>query len=306
MTDLLRIATRQSKLALWQAHYIRDALLAHHSDLEVEIIGFTTEGDRNQHSPLSQIGGKGLFVKELEQALLSGTADIAVHSMKDVPGELPEDLTIAVIGKREDPRDALITSSGLGLADLADGSRIGSSSLRRRYQIRQQYPKMSYLDLRGNVDTRLRKLEAGDYEGIILAAAGLRRLGLESVITETITHDRCLPAAGQGALGIECRKNDLATQDRIAFLNDEETWQCVSSERQVTLSMGATCNLPVAAFASIEDGQIMLQTFVSDLAGERVLRKSARRPRQQWSTLAQEVAAQLLAEGADDMISKAV
>jgi hydroxymethylbilane synthase len=306
MTDLLRIATRQSKLALWQAHYIRDALLAQHNDLKVEIVGFTTEGDRNQHSPLSQIGGKGLFVKELEQALMAGNADIAVHSMKDVPGELPEDLTIAVIGKREDPRDALITRSGLGLADLPKGSRIGSSSLRRRYQIRQQFPEMSYLDLRGNVDTRLRKLESGDYEAIILAASGLRRLGLEQVITETIQHDQCLPAAGQGALGIECRKNDTETQQRIAFLNDEDTWQCVSSERLVTVSLGATCNLPVAAFASIEGDDVLLQAFVSDLDGERVLRKSAHAPRGRWSTLAQDVAAQLISDGADDMISTAV
>ncbi len=305
MTDTLRIATRRSTLAMWQAGFVRNALLSAHPGLRIEISGFTTEGDRNKHSPLRQIGGKGLFVKELEEALLTGEADIAVHSMKDVPGELPAGLIIGAICEREDPRDALISNDGCGLLDLPDRSIIGTSSLRRRFQLAEHLPALDYRDLRGNVDTRLQKLDAGEYDGIILAAAGLRRLGLAQRITELIDVRQCLPAAGQGALGIECRDGDSKTMSLINVLNHSESVQCVNCERAVTVTLEATCNLPIAAFAEINGDQISLQTFVSDNTGNRIIRQSGTGPRKDSMAMARIIAGNLLADGAADIIKKA-
>ncbi len=305
MTHILRIATRKSALALWQANFVRESLLSRHGELEVEIVGFTTEGDRNQHSPLTEIGGKGIFVKELEQALLSDRADIAVHSMKDVPGELAHGLVIGAICEREDPRDALIATDGKRFEELADGSRVGSSSLRRRLQIKEHFPGLNYGDLRGNVDTRLRKLDDGDYEGIVLAASGLRRLGLDHRVTELIDVSCCLPAAGQGALGIECRQDDTRVQAYIDVLNHADSLACVTTEREVTVRLGATCNLPIGVFAQIDGTQIAIQTYVSDSQGNRTLRKTASGPRDEGVAVARKVAAELLADGAAQLIEGA-
>jgi hydroxymethylbilane synthase len=303
MTQTLRIATRQSTLALWQANYVRDLLLDSNSALQVEIIGFTTEGDRNQRSPLSKIGGKGLFVKELELALLSGSADIAVHSMKDVPGELPAGLEIAAICERADPRDALITRDGSTLKKFTSKARIGTSSLRRRLQLQQKLPDLDYLDLRGNVDTRLAKLDEGLYDGIILATAGLSRLGLADRISEIIPVNVCLPSAGQGAVGIECRSDDQLVKAAIAPLNHADTELCVTTERAVTVRLGANCTLPIAVFADLEGGQLNLHSFVSDQSGQTILRREAVGTKTDSQRIAEEVATGLMSEGAAALIA---
>lgn len=303
MTQTLRIATRQSTLALWQANYVRDLLLASNPVLQVEIIGFTTEGDRNQRSPLSEIGGKGLFVKELEHALLSGAADIAVHSMKDVPGELPAGLEIAVICERADPRDALITRNGSPLNSFGSKARIGTSSLRRRLQLLQKFPDLDYLDLRGNVDTRLRKLDDGLFDAIVLATAGLNRLGLADRISEHIPVNTCLPAAGQGAVGIECRSDDQSVKSAIEPLNHEDTELCVRAERAVTAHLGANCTLPIAVYADLQGARLSLQSFVSDFSGQRILRKAAVGEKQDGLRVAEEVALGLMSEGAAALIA---
>jgi len=208
MATKIRIATRESKLALWQAHYVQDCLIEAHPGIETEIVGMTTQGDRDKLSPLSQIGGKGVFVKELEQALLLGEADIAVHSMKDVPSVLPDGLLIEAICERADPRDVFVSRKYKRIEDMPAGGTIGSSSLRRRLQLKSRFPDLQYLELRGNVGTRLEKLDSGEFDGIILAAAGLSRLGLQARISEYISTRYCIPSAGQGAVGIESRTGD--------------------------------------------------------------------------------------------------
>ena len=304
MLQTLRIATRQSALALWQANHVRNALIEAHPSLEVEITGFTTEGDRNQRSPLREIGGKGLFIKELEQALLSGAADIAVHSMKDVPSELPPGLEIGAICERADPRDALVSKTNEDLSNLMDGSRIGTSSMRRRLQLQASFPNFEYVDLRGNVDTRLSKLDAGQYDAIVLAAAGLHRLGVGQRISERISTDLCLPAAGQGAVGIECRIDDMQVKEIITSINHETTSLCVSCEREVTLRLGATCNLPVAVHASLQGDEIELLSFVCDESGTETFRRSGKGLRQDGLMIASEVAQGLLTDGAAEVLGE--
>ena len=304
MLQTLRIATRQSALALWQANYVRNALVDAHPSLEIEIVGFTTEGDRNQLTSLSEIGGKGLFIKELEQALWDGVADIAVHSMKDVPAELPPGLEIGAICERADPRDALVSRNHQGLSSLSEGSRIGTSSMRRRLQLEASFASFEYVNLRGNVDTRLSKLEAGEYDAIVLAAAGLHRLGLGQRISEYISTDLCLPSAGQGAVGIECRSGDTPVKDVIACLNHEKTALCVACEREVTLRLGANCNLPVAVHATLEGEEIQLRSFVSDDSGLETFRRSGSGPLQEGFDIASEVAKGLLADGAADVLGE--
>lgn len=302
MDQALRIATRESALALWQAHFIRDSLQSAHPGLTVEIIGMTTAGDRNKKDPLSRLGGKGVFVKELEQALLENRADIAVHSMKDVPGELPAGLTLSAICRRADPRDALVIRNGQVIGDLPAGAIVGSSSLRRRFQLRKHYPQFDYRDLRGNVDTRLGKLDSGEFDVIVLAASGLDRLGLSGRISALLEAPVCLPAAGQGALGIECREADHRTRALLDVLNDADTYDCVNSERRVTVALGATCNLPIAAFAELEGDQMRLRAFVSDEAGEHHLEDEVAGPRIQNMQLATTLAERLLDAGAADLI----
>lgn len=298
----IRIATRESALALWQANHIKTLLETQHDGLECEIVGMTTEGDRNKVSPLSQMGGKGVFVKELETALFEGTVDIAVHSMKDVPGELPEGLEIAAMAQRADPRDAFVSNKFSTLSELPDGARVGSSSLRRVLQLRSAYPGLEFLELRGNVDTRLRKLDEHQYEAIILAVAGLQRLGLSERITDAIATDISIPAAGQGAVGIECRSDDQETRSLLAAINHEKTWICVDAERQVTRMLGATCNLPIAVFSEIRDRQLVINGYVSDTSGSNVIQKTLEGPLEESSELAVSLGQSLLEDGAASLI----
>jgi len=301
---ILRIATRQSALALWQANHIKHLLESSHQSLRCEIIGMTTQGDRDKTSPLSQMGGKGVFVKELETALLDGSVDIAVHSMKDVPGELPGGLHIAAVARRASPKDALVSNSYQSLADLPLLARVGSSSLRRVLQVQKAYPNLRFMELRGNVDTRLRKLDEDEYDAIILAVAGLSRLGLENRITEEIATDVCVPAAGQGAVGVECRSDDADTMDLLAVINDQASAICVTAERRVTQLLGATCNLPIAVFAEISGGQISIISFVSDTTGTEVIRETSSGPVPSSIALAEELGQKLLAKGAAKMIKE--
>ena len=303
MIRKIKIATRKSRLALWQAHYVRDRLLEASPKTEVEISGMTTEGDRDKNSPLSKIGGKGVFVKELEQALINGDADIAVHSMKDVPAELPAGLSINAICERADPRDAFVSVNYKCIEDIPDGGRIGSSSLRRRLQLKARYPELDYLELRGNVDTRLRKLDAGEFDGIILAAAGLARLGLTDRISEYIPVESCIPSAGQGAVGVESVTGDSEINKLLQAISHPMTELCVSCERLITQKLGATCNLPIAAFVQVREDEIHLRSFVSDIDGEQVLKVSLSGPVAQGKQLAEKVAALLLEKGARNLIS---
>ncbi|MGD8407522.1 MAG: hydroxymethylbilane synthase, partial [Thiohalophilus sp.] len=259
MTDTLRIATRKSQLALWQAEYVKNALEAIHADLKVELIKMTTQGDKILDTPLAKVGGKGLFVKELENGLLSGEADIAVHSMKDVPVSLPEGLHLPVICPREDPRDAFVSNNHQTLEDLPEGARLGTSSLRRQCQVAELRPDLQIIDLRGNVNTRLQKLDDDHYDAIILAAAGLKRLGFEERITQFLGPDISLPAIGQGAVGIECRVDDEWVNALIAPLNDKTTALRVRAERAMNLRLNGGCQVPIAGFAEISHGVILIR-----------------------------------------------
>ena len=275
--EKIRIATRQSALALWQANHVADLLRASFPAVTVELVGMTTTGDRNRRAPLGEIGGKGVFVKELEAALLNGEADIAVHSMKDVPGELPSGLAITGICKRADPRDALLCQQGAsgGLADLPQGSQIGTGSARRRLQLQQHFPQLEFREIRGNVDTRISKLDAGDFAAIILAVAGLQRLGQEARITHKLDTDLCVPAAGQGAVGMESRLDDEAITSIMGAITDAETMTCVTAERQVTACLGADCTLPIGVYAEVSGDEISIRAFVADLQGKQVVREAA-------------------------------
>jgi hydroxymethylbilane synthase len=268
----LTIATRESALALWQAHHIRDRLLGLHPGLAVEILGTTTEGDRMLGSSLAKIGGKGLFVKELESALAEGRADIAVHSMKDVPMHLPPGFRIAAIGEREDPRDAFVANHYGALEQLPVGATVGTSSLRRESQIRARFPFLKVQPLRGNVNTRLRKLDEGQYACIILAAAGLRRLGLGTRITAVLEPEDSLPAVGQGALGIECREERADLHELLAPLDHRETNWCVRAERAVSRALAGSCVVPLGAYARREADDIRLRGFVASPDGARMVR----------------------------------
>ena len=300
----LRIATRESALALWQANHVKSFLEARHEGLQCEIVGMTTEGDRNKVSPLSQIGGKGVFVKELETALLDGSADIAVHSMKDVPADMPEGLGITAICERASPRDAFVSNDYSSLDELAEGSVVGSSSLRRVLQIKAAYPHLTFQELRGNVDTRLRKLDEGQYDAIVLAVAGLTRLGLEDRIRAEIEPEVCLPAAGQGAVGIESRLAEDETNLLISAINHEPTWMQVSAERRVTASLGATCNLPIAVFAESAGSLFNLTAFVADTKGDNVIRESISGDSAEAENMASRLSNRLLELGAAKLIGR--
>lgn len=302
MAQILRLATRESALAMWQANFVKSALESAHPDLEVEIIGMTTQGDRDKSSPLTKLGGKGVFVKELEVALLEGRADIAVHSMKDVPSAFPEGLGIAAICEREDPRDAFISNSAASFSELPVGARLGSSSMRRRLQLKEQRPDLAYLDVRGNVETRLRKLDDGEFDAIILAVAGLKRLGLGDRITEAIDPLDSIPAAGQGAVGIEARLDDQPTLTLLSAINHVDTFDCVSCEREVSIGLGASCDLPIAAFATLEGGNIALQTYVG--TARKHIRVKGQAVRQDAIAMAKKVTQQLLDQGAGQLTSK--
>jgi hydroxymethylbilane synthase len=299
---VLRIATRKSQLALWQAEYVAQMLTRAHPGLEVELIKMTTQGDKILDTPLAKVGGKGLFVKELEQGLLAGEADIAVHSMKDVPVTLPDGLHLAVICPREDPRDAFVSSTYSALAVLPDGARVGTSSLRRQCQLRAVRPDLEILDLRGNVNSRLQKLDDGHYDAIILAAAGLIRLGFESRIREALSPDVSLPAIGQGAVGIECRVNDPRVNELIAPLHDRHTATRVSAERAMNARLQGGCQVPIAGFAVIEHGVLLLRGLVGEPDGSKIVQGEIAGPPENAQELGEVLAEDLLSRGADRIL----
>ncbi len=302
MTEILRIATRKSQLALWQAEYVKAALEATHADLQVELVKMTTQGDKILDTPLAKVGGKGLFVKELENGLLTGEADIAVHSMKDVPVELPEGLHLPVICPREDPRDAFVSNTHKTLEDLPEGARLGTSSLRRQCQIAELRPDLHIIDLRGNVNTRLQKLDDGQYDAIILAAAGLKRLGFEERITQFLGPEISLPAIGQGAVGIECRRDDERVNRLIAPLNDETTALRVRAERAMNHRLNGGCQVPIAGYAELSHGVILLRGLVGRTDGSEIVRGEIAGQPEDAAELGRVLAEDLLSRGADAIL----
>ena len=302
MMKTLKIATRQSPLALWQAEHIRARLEAMHADLTVELVTFVTQGDKILDTPLAKIGGKGLFVKELEAALMDGRADLAVHSMKDVPMALPEGLSLAVICEREDPLDAFVSNHYASFADLPQGAKVGTSSLRRKCQILKARPDLEIIDLRGNVGTRLSKLDDGQYDAIILASAGLKRLGLAERIRQTIQPDVSLPAVGQGALGLECRSQDQAVLDLILPLMHAETNVCVRAERAFNAYLEGGCQVPIAGYATLQNGQLQIEGRVGSVDGQTILKAVQFGAPEQAEMLGEELAKALLAQGAGELL----
>lgn len=298
----IRIATRESALALWQAEFVKKLLRSHLPDLQVEIVGITTRGDKILDRPLSKVGGKGLFVKELETALLEGTADIAVHSMKDVPMVLPDGMSIATICERADPRDAFVSNDYRNLEELPSGAKLGTSSVRRKSQISALRPDLHYVDLRGNVGTRLRKLDEGHYDAILLAVAGLERLELSDRITYKLPVETSIPAAGQGAVGIECRSDDQATLSMLQRLNHESTFICVSAERAMSRSLNANCEAPVAAYARLVGKDLNLVGLVASLDGGQILTDKVTGDASQAEQLGIQLADKLIAQGALELI----
>ena len=302
--EILRIATRKSPLALWQAHYVSNMLQHHHPELKIELVTMTTQGDKILDTPLAKVGGKGLFVKELETGMLEGRADIAVHSMKDVPVDFPTGLHLAVICEREDPRDAFVSNTYSSLDDLPEGARLGTSSLRRQSQIAAIRPDLKISDLRGNVNTRLKKLDDGEYDAIILAAAGLKRLEFEERITQFIDTDVCLPAIGQGAVGIECRTDDARVHSLIAPLNDNKTQIRVLAERAMNQRLQGGCQVPIAGYAEFEHGLIMLRGLVGQVDGQKIIRGDIAGPPENAEELGVVLAEDLLSRGADKILNE--
>jgi len=268
----LTIATRESALAMWQARHIRDRLAALHPQCAVELLGLTTQGDRILDQPLADIGGKGLFIKELEVAMSEDRADLAVHSLKDVPMEMPERFTLAAITVREDPRDAFVSNHFLDLAQLPGGARVGTSSLRREAQLRERDPLLSIVPLRGNVNTRLRKLDEGQYDAIILAAAGLKRLGFGARIASLLDPDESLPAVGQGALALECRSDRPEVIAALGPLADAETTLAVTAERAFSRALAGSCHTPLAGHATLRHGELWLRGLLASRDGSEVMR----------------------------------
>lgn len=298
----LKIATRQSPLALWQANYVKDRLQQLYPDLIVELVPMVTKGDVILDSPLAKIGGKGLFVKELENALLNKEADIAVHSMKDVPMQFPEGLGLAVICKREDPRDAFVSNSYRTFAELPQGAVVGTSSLRRQCQLKALRPDLDIRSLRGNVGTRLSKLDNGDYDAIILASAGLIRLGLADRIASFIEVEQSLPAAGQGAVGIECRTDDVQVKQLLVPLADAETTCCVLAERAMNNHLQGGCQVPIGGYAVLQQGQLYLRALVGNVDGSQIIRAEGKSAVKNADVLGVQIAEQLLAQGADKIL----
>lgn len=300
----LRIASRGSRLALWQSRSVQGALQAAHPALEIEIEVIRTTGDKILDVPLAKIGDRGLFTKEIDEALLDGRADLAVHSLKDIPTRIPDGLALAAVGEREDPRDVLIGPPGtrVSLQTLPGGSRIGTSSLRRRSQLGHLRSDLEVADLRGNLDTRLEKLDSGGYQAIILAAAGVLRLGLADRISEHLPLDRWLPAVGQGALGIVCRDSDANTRTFLEALNHPETFACVTAERAFLRSLEGGCQVPIGAHAVLADGTIRIDGFVSDLSGAEMLRESREGPVAAGDELGRALAQALIARGAAEIL----
>jgi hydroxymethylbilane synthase len=300
----LRIATRKSQLALWQAEHVAALLRRAHAGLEVQLVPMVTRGDRIQDRSLAAVGGKGLFIKELEVALQEQRADIAVHSMKDLPAELPEDLVIAALLERADARDALLAASGAGLDDLPRGARVGTSSLRRQAQLLAARPDLRLETLRGNVDTRLRKLDAGEMDAIVLACAGLIRLGWESRITARLDPKVSLPAVAQGVIGIECRRADAHTQSLVAVLNHEASRVATDAERAFAHRLGGSCQSPIAAHARLEGHQLILDGLVAEPDGSRVFRGTLSGAIDDPGALGRRLADRILAAGAGPLLER--
>ena len=304
MKEILRIATRQSPLALWQANFVKAELEKYHPNLTVELVTMVTKGDVILDTPLAKIGGKGLFVKELELALLEERADIAVHSMKDVPMSFPEGLGLAVICEREDPRDAFVSNRYASLAELPEGAIVGTSSLRRQCQLMAAYPHLTVKSLRGNVGTRLSKLDNGEYDAIILASAGLIRLGMPERIKSFISVEDSLPAAGQGAVGIETRVNDTRVLNYLAKLNHNLTACCVMAERAMNTRLQGGCQVPIGGFATLNGEELELNALVGSLDGSTIIRASGKAHQRDAEQLGIRIAEQLLAQGADKILAE--
>lgn len=303
--EIIRIATRKSPLALWQADHVGEMIRHYAPEIRIELVKMSTRGDKILDSPLSKVGGKGLFVKELEQGLLDGAADIAVHSMKDVPMELPPGLHLGAILKRHDPFDALVSNQFSSLDELPTFARIGTSSLRRQCQISQLFPKAKILSLRGNVNTRLNKLDAGNFDAIILAAAGLERLGFSHRIQQRLSIDVSLPAIGQGAIGIECRSNDQRVNKIVAFLNDPETCLCVQSERAMNKRMHGGCQVPIAGFAKLKkSGELILKGLAGKPDGSKIIRGEIKGLANEAEKIGRQLAEDLLSRGADRILDE--
>ena len=302
----LVIGSRGSQLALWQANWVKSELERLHSNVDINIRVIKTSGDKIQDVPLAKIGGKGLFVKEIEEALLVKEIDLAVHSMKDMPIELPAELVVSVITKRESPLDALISKNGETLANLPQGATIGTSSLRRSSQLLKYRVDFEIHPLRGNVDTRLRKVKEGNYDAIILASAGLNRLGWASYITEEISDEVLLPAMGQGALGIETRLDDAKTYDLISALNHEQTNYAVTAERSLVGRLDGGCQVPIGAYAKIDDNLITLKGLVASLDGEIIYRSENVGPVDDAIIIGQELGSKLLKMGANEILEKLI
>ncbi len=298
----VRIATRRSELALWQSNHVAARLIALHPDLETELVPITTTGDRILDTPLQHAGGKGLFIKELEIALAEQRADIAVHSMKDVPAELPDGLHLPVMLERDDPRDVLVSTDRCALDELPPGCRVGTSSLRRKSQLRARRDDLALYDLRGNVPTRISKLEAGDFDAIVLAAAGLRRLGLMNETCVYLDPTVMLPAVGQGAIGIECRLGDTDVETLIGAINDLHTSSCVRAERAMNATLGGNCHVPVAGYAHIEGDRLTLTGLVAGVDGKEIVRRTAAGSRADAERLGIELGEVVLAEGGDRIL----
>lgn len=304
MSNILRIATRKSQLALWQAEYVKSMLQQAHPELEVELVKMSTQGDKILDTPLAKVGGKGLFVKELETGLLEGGADIAVHSMKDVPVELPSGLHLPVICPREDPRDAFVSNTYSSLDELPEGAKLGTSSLRRQAQIAAHRPDLEIISLRGNVNTRLQKLDDGNYDAIILAAAGLKRLGMEDRIKQCLDPSVSLPAIGQGAVGIECRNDDARINNLIAPLNDAKTQIRVRAERAMNTRLNGGCQVPIAGYAEFEKNIVMLRGLVGSVDGKTLISGDIAGPPENAEEMGTVLAEDLLSRGADKILQE--
>lgn len=303
-TKLVRIATRKSALALWQAEFVKAELERFHADVRVELVPMSTQGDIILDTPLAKIGGKGLFVKELEQAMLDGRADIAVHSMKDVPVEFPQGLALHTICEREDPRDAFVSNNFANLNELPQGAIVGTSSLRRQCQIKALRPDLDIRDLRGNVNTRLGKLDDGQYDAIILAAAGLIRLKMSKRIADYIEPEVSLPANGQGAVGIECRIDDEVTKALLAPLEHTQTRIRVNAERSMNRYLEGGCQVPIGAYALVDGEQVHLRGLVGAVDGSEILRDEVTGHVNDAEELGIELAKKLLAQGADKILAE--
>lgn len=305
MTDkLLRIATRKSPLALWQAEHVRAVLLDRYPDWRVELLTMSTQGDKILDTPLAKVGGKGLFVKELEQGLLDGRADMAVHSMKDVPVDQPPGLYIAAVLPREDPRDAFISNTYHSIDELPEGATVGTSSMRRQCQLRALRGDLEIVNLRGNVNTRLAKLDAGDYDAILLAAAGVRRMGWEARISELLAPERFIPAIGQGAIGIEMRSDDERLRELVAPLNHPQTARRVATERALNARLEGGCQVPIAGYAEISHGVIVLRALVGEPDGSALVQGVISGRPEDGEELGQVLAEDLLSRGAGEILER--